>query len=139
MPLCECEANKISFSSCLQQPVIHLNTDCLDAVSCSQSPSWPSGHARLLPGLLVTPDSSLAFQSSQASPQPSGHARLLPGLPVKPGSSLAFWLRWSSNGYCRVWKVLVMHVPKLLPDCTVKEGTIVGTLCKVTLTLQVTS
>ena len=77
VPLCECEANKISFSSCLQQPVIHLSKDCLDAVSRSQSPSWPSGHARLLPSLPVMPDSSLAFQSSQAPPQPSGHARLL--------------------------------------------------------------
>ena len=89
VPLCEYEANKISFSSCLQQPVIHLSKDCLDAVSHYQAPSWPSGHARLLPGLLVTPDSSLAFWSHQAPSWPSGHARLL-RLLVTPGSFLAF-------------------------------------------------
>ena len=35
------------------------------------------------------------------------------------------WDQWFDNCHSsRVWKVLVMHVPKLLPDCAVKVSTI---------------
>ena len=98
--LCECEANKISFSSCLQQPVIHLSNGCSSKVvmpgsspafwSC-QDPPQPSGHARILPGLLIMPGSSPVFLSCQDPPRLSGHARILPGLLVMPGSFPVFW------------------------------------------------
>ena len=118
--LCECEANKISFSSCLQQPVIHLSNGCSSKVvmpgsspafwSC-QDPPRPSGHARLLPGFLVMPGSSPAFWSCQDPSQSSGHARLLPSLLVMPSSSPAFYTGFFFQRICP--EGFIIHPPPL--------------------------